>query len=55
MKNEILLRWLDEIVENKLPVTELTPFEYGVLAGQTMLVDKIKVILTQDIIEEEIV
>jgi len=37
------IQWLEEIAPNKTPTTELTPFEYGVLAGYRILVEQIKI------------
>ena len=32
---------MEEMLPNNLPTKELTPFEYGVLAGQQMMLDKV--------------
>ena len=42
-----VLETLKGWIPNKLPVDELTPFEYGVLAGQQMQIDKLEAYIIQ--------
>ena len=37
-----LLQWLDDYCPNKVPTSQLTEWEYGVLAGQRLLIEHIK-------------
>lgn len=37
-----LIQDLDIKYSNRTPLTELTPFEYGVLAGQRILIEDLK-------------
>ncbi len=37
-----LLKWLEDFAPNETPIRELTSFEYGVLAGQRLMIEQIK-------------
>lgn len=47
MTAQTIVETLKGWIPNKFPVDELTPFEYGVLAGQQMQIDKLEALLTQ--------
>ena len=36
------IHWLEELVPDRAPLRELTTWEYGFLAGQRELIEKIK-------------
>ena len=40
---EQLLKWLEERYPNKVPTTLVTEWELGVLAGERMLIQEIKI------------
>ena len=44
MENQQIVQTLRDMLPKTLPTEELTPFEYGVLAGQQMMVNKILVL-----------
>ncbi len=41
LENTTMIQMMKEMLPDTLPTKELTPFEYGVLAGQQMMLDKI--------------
>jgi len=53
---ESLINWLEDCVPDRAPLSQLTEWEYGVLAGQRLLVEQIKIKfkVELDTTEEEI-
>jgi len=45
-----IVAWLDEVCPDRAPLTQLSEWEYGVLAGQRLIVEQLKIKLK---IEEE--
>jgi len=51
MSNEYILNFLEGFCPDKIPTTKLTEFEYGVLAGQRLIIEQLKIKLK---VEEDI-
>ncbi len=43
MENNYLLKWLEEAYPDKTPTTKLGDWELGILAGERMLIEQIKI------------
>ena len=42
METVQLMKMLDEVYPDRIPLYELEPFDYGVLVGQRLLIEKLK-------------
>ena len=55
MEMEQMMRWLEEMYPNKTPTTNLDSFELGLLAGQRILIEQLKIKLKlNNQVQEEI-
>ena len=52
MSNTII-EWLDEVYPDKAPLTQLTEWEYGELAGQRILIENLKIKLKVELDKEK--
>ncbi len=53
--DSLFIKWLEERCPNKVPTTILSEWELGVLAGERMLVEDIKVKLRiEEVVDENI-
>ena len=55
MSNDYIVQWLEEVAPNRTPTTQLSEWEYGVLAGYRLLIEQLKIKLKiNEEAEEEI-
>jgi len=55
MENNIILKWLEEMYPNTLPLDRVSEYDLGVLIGQRTLIENLKIKLKIEKTIEEII